>query len=71
MLSFHYLSVYLTGSISESVRLGYYSVVKEIGGQVLVPSWEVKVKSKEDGKEKTTLLYVDAIKPESTVLEES
>ncbi len=67
-----YYNTYLTkGDTVESVRLGYYSVVKEIGGQVLVPSWEVKVKSKEDEKEKTTLLYVDAIKPESTVLEES
>lgn len=67
-----YYNTYLKkGDKVESVRLGYYSVVKEIGGQVLVPSWEVKIKSEEDGKSKTKVLYIDAIKPESTVLEES
>lgn len=67
-----YYNTYLKkGDKVESVRLGYYSVVKEIGGQVLVPSWEVKIKSEEDGKSKTKVLYIDAMKPESTVLEES
>lgn len=67
-----YYNTYLKkGDKVESVRLGYYSVVKEIGGQVLVPSWEVKIKSEENGKSKTKVLYIDAIKPESTVLEES
>nr|WP_263314488.1 two-component system regulatory protein YycI [Mammaliicoccus sp. Marseille-Q6498] len=67
-----YYNTYLVkGDKVESVRLGYYSVVKEIGGQVLAPTWEVKIKTKEDGKPKTVVMYIDAIKPESTVLEES
>lgn len=67
-----YYNTYLKkGDKVEVVRLGYYSVVKEIGGQVLVPSWEVKIKSEKDGKTDTKTLYIDAIKPESTVLEES
>lgn len=67
-----YYNTYLTkGDKVESVRLGYYSVVKEISGQVLVPSWEVKIKTKEDGEDTTKVLYINAIKPESTVLEES
>lgn len=67
-----YFNTYLKkGDTVQSVRLGYYSVVKEISGQVLVPSWEVKIKTKENGKDKTKYLYIDAIKPESTVLEES
>src|SRR5699024_1243711 len=67
-----YYQIYLTKDDKvEYVRLGYYSLITEIRRQVLVPSWEVKVKSKEDGKEKMTFLYVDAIRPDSTVCEES
>lgn len=67
-----YYNTYLKkGDKVESVRLGYYSVVKEIGGQVLVPSWEVEIRSGKDDKIERKTLYIDAIKPESTVLEES
>lgn len=66
----YYNTYLIKGDKVESVRLGYYSVVKEIGGQVLAPTWEVKINSQEDGETKTTVMYVDAIKPESTVLQE-
>lgn len=48
-----------------SVRVGYYSIVREVRGQVLKPTWQVAVR-KSDGKLET--YYVDAVNPEQPIL---
>ncbi|TDM02191.1 two-component system regulatory protein YycI [Macrococcus carouselicus] len=48
-----------------TVRLGYYSVVPNIEGQVLKPTWQVAVLH-ENGKRET--FYVDALNPQEPIL---
>ncbi|MCE4956670.1 two-component system regulatory protein YycI [Macrococcoides caseolyticum] len=53
------------GDTVTSVRLGYYSIVREVRGQVLKPTWQVAV-LKADGTSNT--FYVDALNPEQPIL---
>lgn len=48
-----------------SVRLGYYSIVREVRGQVLKPTWQVAVRKVDSSIE---TYYVDAVNPEQPIL---
>ncbi|RAI79746.1 hypothetical protein BFS34_008540 [Macrococcoides caseolyticum subsp. hominis] len=48
-----------------SVRLGYYSIVREVRGQVLKPTWQIAVRKKDASIE---TYYVDAVNPEQPIL---
>ncbi|MBI5974994.1 two-component system regulatory protein YycI [Staphylococcus canis] len=61
-----YFNQYLkSGDEVLSMRLGYYTVVKETNVQVLQPNWEVTVKSKND----THTYYVEAVSQNPQITE--
>lgn len=61
----YYQTALERGDTVTSVRLGYYSIVREVRGQVLKPTWQVAV-LKADGTSNT--YYVDAVNPEQPIL---
>ncbi|MCU7557945.1 two-component system regulatory protein YycI [Macrococcus capreoli] len=61
----YYQTALERGDKVTSVRLGYYSIVRETRGQVLKPTWQVAVQ-KADGTSIT--FYVDAVNPEQPIL---
>ncbi|TDM40299.1 hypothetical protein ETI08_10010 [Macrococcoides goetzii] len=61
----YYQTALERGDTVTSVRLGYYSIVREVRGQVLKPTWQIAV-LKADGTSNT--YYVDAVNPEQPIL---
>ncbi|WP_414042024.1 two-component system regulatory protein YycI [Macrococcus animalis] len=61
----YYQTALERGDTVTSVRLGYYSIVREVRGQVLKPTWQVAV-FKSDGTSNT--YYIDAVNPEQPIL---
>lgn len=61
----YYQTFLQRGDKVTSVRLGYYSIVREVRGQVLKPTWQVAVQ-RADGTSDT--YYVDAVNPEQPIL---
>ncbi|TDL94364.1 hypothetical protein ERX27_09135 [Macrococcus brunensis] len=61
----YYQNELKAGDEITAVRLGYYSVVPNIEGQVLKPTWQVAVLHK-NGKRET--FYVDALNPQEPIL---
>ncbi|WP_414048923.1 two-component system regulatory protein YycI [Macrococcus animalis] len=61
----YYQTALERGDTVTSVRLGYYSIVREVRGQVLKPTWQVAV-LKSDGTSNT--YYIDAVNPEQPIL---
>ncbi|TDM13577.1 two-component system regulatory protein YycI [Macrococcus bovicus] len=61
----YYQNKLKSGDEITAVRLGYYSVVPNIEGQVLKPTWQVAVLH-DDGKRET--FYVDALNPQKPIL---
>lgn len=61
----YYQNVLKSGDTVAAVRLGYYSVGPNIEGQVLKPTWQVAIVHKDKTRE---TFYVDALKPEETIL---
>lgn len=53
------------GDEVRAVRLGYYSIVREVRGQVLKPTYQVEVLKKNGDSE---MYYVDALNPEQRIL---
>ncbi|MFC6118467.1 two-component system regulatory protein YycI [Macrococcoides bohemicum] len=61
----YYKTALERGDTVTSVRLGYYSIVREVRGQVLKPTWQIAVR-KANGT--STTYYVDAVNPEQPIL---
>ncbi|GGB09446.1 hypothetical protein ERX37_07410 [Macrococcus hajekii] len=61
----YYQNELKSGDEITAIRLGYYSVVPNIEGQVLKPTWQVAVLHK-NGKRET--FYVDALNPQEPIL---